>query len=198
MPAFFIDRFYHFSYHKIKVCSEELKFMFEVGEYVVHPLHGVGRIVERKQVKVMNRLGEYYVLEPLVEKLNKVMIPVDRIEDLNIRKVLAPKQIEFLMDKISKYSPDPTQDKSVNWNVTYKKNVEIIKRGGIEQVGRLCKKLVAKNKIKPLGTKEEELLSIGRKIIVSEMMVSLGIDQDEALRRFTFAMEESQFINPQC
>ncbi len=158
--------------------------MFEVGDFVIHPMHGAGKIIEKKMVKVLNVDTYYYVMTPLIEKLNKVMFPVDKVKELNIRKAISKKAINNILKEVDKYDTSIEDDApEANWNVNYKKNMEILKSGNITNIGILCKKIIFKNLNKVIGTKEEELLTMGHKMLISEIILSLNLDIDEATEK---------------
>lgn len=158
--------------------------MFNVGDFVIHPMHGAGQIIEKKIVKVLNVDTYYYVMEPLIEKLNKVMFPVNKVGELNIRKAISHKLLDSILKEVEQYDTSIDDDSAdANWNVNYKKNMEILKSGNISQIGILCKKIIFKNINKVIGTKEEELLSIGQKILLSEMILAFDLSIDEATEK---------------
>ena len=60
--------------------------MYNVGDEVVYPMHGAGRIVAIEEREVMEEKQSYYILEMPGEV--KVMIPTATAEEHGIRSVI--------------------------------------------------------------------------------------------------------------
>ena len=58
--------------------------MFQVGDKVVHPMHGAGVIDSIVQRKVAGQLQEYYQLKLSVGNM-VVMVPTDNIGEIGMR-----------------------------------------------------------------------------------------------------------------
>jgi CarD family transcriptional regulator len=50
--------------------------MYKVGDSVVHPVHGTGKIVEIKELRSLGPVKRYYAIELLGQRDTVVMVPV--------------------------------------------------------------------------------------------------------------------------
>ena len=59
---------------------------FDVGDYVVYPKHGVGRVIELQEQEIAGMKLELYVLR--FEKERKTLrVPVNKVEAIGMRKL---------------------------------------------------------------------------------------------------------------
>ena len=67
--------------------------MFQVGDKIVHPMHGAGVIDSIVQKKVNGVLREYYILKlPLNGML--VMIPTHNSEEIGVRPIVVGEEAD--------------------------------------------------------------------------------------------------------
>ncbi|MBA4162579.1 MAG: CarD family transcriptional regulator, partial [Novosphingobium sp.] len=59
---------------------------FDVGDYVVYPKHGVGRVVELLEQEIAGMQLELYVLRFEKERMT-LRVPVSKIESIGMRKL---------------------------------------------------------------------------------------------------------------
>ena len=70
--------------------------MFQVGDKVVHPMHGAGIIDSIVQRKVAGQLQEYYLLKLSVGNM-VVMVPTNNTGEIGMRPVVSGQKAEELM-----------------------------------------------------------------------------------------------------
>ena len=59
---------------------------FDVGDYVVYPKHGVGRVIELQEQEIAGMHLELYVLRFEKERMT-LRVPVGKVEALAMRKL---------------------------------------------------------------------------------------------------------------
>ena len=59
---------------------------FDVGDYVVYPKHGVGRVIELQKEEFAGRQLELYVLRFEKERMT-LRVPVNKVEAIGMRKL---------------------------------------------------------------------------------------------------------------
>ena len=57
---------------------------FDVGDYVVYPKHGVGRVVELQSTEIAGMQLELYVLRFEKERMT-LRVPVNKVEAIGMR-----------------------------------------------------------------------------------------------------------------
>jgi CarD family transcriptional regulator len=107
----------------------------------------------------------------------KVMIPVDNTEEIGLRDVIKPSQVDEVLAVLRQASTPM----SSNWNRRYRNNLEKIKSGDIFQVASVVRNLSARNKEKGLSTGERKMLESAKEILLSELILASDWDRDEAI-----------------
>ncbi|CAM3125517.1 hypothetical protein SPAN111604_05045 [Sphingomonas antarctica] len=67
--------------------------LFDVGDYVVYPKHGVGRVVELQKSEIAGMPLELYVLRFEKEKMT-LRVPTNKAESAGMRKLSSNKQMD--------------------------------------------------------------------------------------------------------
>ncbi|MGI6621058.1 MAG: CarD family transcriptional regulator [Bacillota bacterium] len=150
--------------------------MFRVGDRVVYPMHGAGTIEGIEQREILGKTHKYYVLQLPISDM-KVMIPVDNTEEIGLRDVIKPSQVDEVLAVLRQASTPM----SSNWNRRYRNNLEKIKSGDIFQVASVVRNLSARNKEKGLSTGERKMLESAKEILLSELILASDWDRDEAI-----------------
>jgi CarD family transcriptional regulator len=66
---------------------------FDVGDYVVYPKHGVGRVIELQSSEIAGMALELYVLRFEKEKMT-LRVPTNKAEGVGMRKLSSDKQMQ--------------------------------------------------------------------------------------------------------
>ena len=123
--------------------------MFQVGDKIVHPMHGAGIVESIVQKKVNGVMRDYYVLKLPVRAM-VVMIPTDNSEEIGVRPIVDREQADQVLAAIPGIEVDMTQ----NWNRRYRENLERLKSGNLLEVARVVKGLMLRELERgfPLGS----------------------------------------------
>ena len=70
---------------------------FDVGDYVVYPKHGVGRVIELQSQEIAGMQLELYVLRFEKERMT-LRVPVNKVESIGMRKLSSDKTLREAMD----------------------------------------------------------------------------------------------------
>lgn len=138
-------------------------------------MHGAGVIKTIDKREILGEVKEYYLLNVPCGDM-EVMIPVDNCEDIGVRPIVSSMELE---DAISVLSLE-SSEMSGNWNKRYRNNMEKIKSGDIKSVAGIVRNLTRINRENRLSAGEKKMLSNARKILQSEIMLVLDIDEEEA------------------
>ena len=96
--------------------------MYQVGDKVVHPMHGAGVVDSIVQKKVDGLLRDYYILK-LPNRSMVVMIPTDSSDEIGVRPVIDGDQADLILAAI----PSIQVEMTANWNHRYRENMERMK-----------------------------------------------------------------------
>jgi len=72
---------------------------FDVGDYVVYPKHGVGRVVELQDEEIAGMKLQLYVLRFEKERMT-LRVPVNKVESIGMRKLSSDKTLREALDTL--------------------------------------------------------------------------------------------------
>lgn len=146
--------------------------MFKIGDKVVYPMHGAGTIIAIEEKEVLKEKKRYYIMQLPIGEM-KIMIPMDRVEEIGLREIIDDEQVQEVYSLLR-----GDQDQmSRNWNRRYRANMEKLRTGDVYEVSEVVKNLTIREKLKGLSTGEKKMLNSARQILVSELV--LAEDRDE-------------------
>ena len=147
--------------------------MFNVGDKIVHPMHGAGTISAIEEKNIGNETEEYYIISMPGEV--KVMVPIAKAEQIGVRNIIAESEVSKVFEILE---ADSTQMDS-NWNKRYRDNMEKMKSGDIYEVADVVRNLSFKQKEKGLSTGEKKMLNNAKQILVSELVLAEHSSKEE-------------------
>lgn len=174
----FIDIGEHIPYDYIKTFLGRDNAVFNIGDKVFYPMHGVGIIESIEERTVLKQSAKYYILRFRSGKMT-AMVPVDHAESVGLRTVIdeseCTKVIEYLQS-----NPLPESD---NWNQRYRDNMEKLRIGNIYGIADVVKCLSKRDAEKGLSSGERKMLLLARQVLATELMEAGGaIDDIELLQ----------------
>lgn len=149
--------------------------MFVIGDRIVYPMHGAGIIEQIEEKKILGEIRKYYILKVPCGDM-KIMIPIESSEEIGVRAIISVEEIDAVIDSLGAESTEMSN----NWNRRYRENMEKLKTGDIYNVAEVVRNLMRTDKEKKLSTGEKKMLSNAKQILISEMILVKGIDQDTA------------------
>jgi CarD family transcriptional regulator len=149
---------------------------FRVGDKVVYPHHGAATVESLQDREMEGSTRKYYILRLSYGDLT-LMVPMDGADEVGLRGVVPKDEIEdvFQILKSRKQAPSPS-----NWSRRFKNHVEKLRSGDIYQVAEVVKNLTLRDKDKGLSAGEKRMLSKARQILVSELALAEGTNEDKA------------------
>ena len=149
--------------------------MYELGDKVVYPHHGAGKIMKIEQKEVLGRLREYLTIQILHNDMT-VMVPVENADRAGLRKVV---ESDVVDEVLSVLRGNPTKMPK-NWSRRYKHNRDKLKTGDIFEVAEVVRNLAIRHSDKGLSTGEKQMFTKAKKILASELMYARNFNEDEA------------------
>ena len=83
--------------------------VYQIGDKVVHPMHGAGVIDSIVQRKVAGQIQEYYLLRLSVGSMT-VMIPTENTQEIGVRPVVSGQEAESLISAMESIEVDMAQN----------------------------------------------------------------------------------------
>lgn len=149
--------------------------MFSVGDKVVYPTHGVGRIEAIEEKEVAGEKISFYVLS-IFGKDVKIMVPTLNADKVGLRQVVKEEDLEKVFDILG----DGINKMPLKWNKRYVFNMDKIKTGSIYEIAEVFRNLTLLSKEKELSFGEKKMLDNTRELIVKEIAYSKKIETSQA------------------
>ncbi|HAE21083.1 MAG TPA: CarD family transcriptional regulator [Spirochaetaceae bacterium] len=147
---------------------------FDVGQRIVYPSQGVGKIIDLQDKSFKDNSILYYTIYLEFSDMT-VMVPVDKAIELGIRAIVSKAEAERAMDFIAEeYAPIPT-----DWKLRYQMNLDLLKKGSVMDIASVVRSLYHRSKIKELPILERKLYDSALNLLQDEIAFSLGKSKDE-------------------
>lgn len=147
--------------------------MYNVGDEIVMPMHGAGKIDAIEERNISGEKQSYYILNMPGEV--KVMVPIEKAEKVGIRNVIDKSSA----DKVLSVLEQDETEMNKNWNKRYRDNMDKIKSGDIYEIADVVRNLSFKQKEKGLSTGEKKMLTNAKQILVSELVLAEQSNKEE-------------------
>ena len=146
---------------------------FEVGDSVVYPHHGAGKVLKKEMKEVLGEKREYLTIKILHNDMT-VMVPTANAAVAGLRRVID----EETLQKVIAVLQDQCSEMPKNWNRRFKHNRDKIKTGDIYELAEVVRNLAIREHQKGLSTGEKQMYTRAKKVLASEMMYALDMDED--------------------
>jgi CarD family transcriptional regulator len=148
---------------------------FEVGDNVVYPHHGAGKVLRKELKEVLGETREYLTIKILHNDMT-VMVPTENAAVAGLRRVIDEETVK----KVLAVLQDDCSEMPKNWNRRFKHNRDKIKTGDIYELAEVVRNLAVRECEKGLSTGEKQMYTRAKKILASELMYALELGEDEA------------------
>ena len=159
---------------------------FECGDNVVYPHHGAGKVL-KKESKLMFGQERIYLTIKILHNDMTVMVPSEKATQVGLRRVIDEETVE----KVLAVMRDDLSEMPKNWNRRFKHNRDKIKTGDIYELSEVVRNLAIREHQKGLSTGEKQMFTRAKKILASELMYALDMDEDEAEQHLDDLLAES-------
>jgi CarD family transcriptional regulator len=153
---------------------------FEIGDNVMYPHHGAGQVLKKELKNVLGEEREYLTIKILHNDMT-VMVPTANAAVAGLRRVID----EETCTKVIAVLQETTSDMPGNWNRRFKYNRDKIKTGDIYDLAEVVRNLGIRDAQKGLSTGEKQMYTRAKKILGSEMMYALDLDEEGVDARLT-------------
>jgi CarD family transcriptional regulator len=148
---------------------------FEIGDNVVYPHHGAGKVLKKELRKMFGEEREYLTIKILHNDMT-VMVPCENAGIAGLRRVID----EDTVKKVLGVLEDDVSEMPKNWNRRFKHNRDKIKTGDIYELAEVVRNLALREHEKGLSTGEKQMYTRAKKILASELMYALEKSEEDA------------------
>ncbi|MDY0276196.1 MAG: CarD family transcriptional regulator [Desulfomicrobium sp.] len=150
--------------------------MFSVGELVVYPAQGVGKVERIETQEIGGVATELFIVRILSNNVT-LLVPVKNAENVGLRGVYSPTEAKGILSYLEDRS-DFAGYTGQNWNRRYREYSERLKSNNLHDVAYVLKELILIGKDKELSFGERRLLEQAMGLITLELSFALQQDQD--------------------
>ena len=149
---------------------------FEVGDSVVYPHHGAGKVIRKEEKEILGERREYLTIKILHNDMT-VMVPTENAALAGLRRVID----EDMVKKVLAVLQDECSEMPKNWNRRFKHNRDKIKTGDVYELAEVVRNLAIREAEKGLSTGEKQMYVKAKKILASELMYAKNLSEEDAL-----------------
>jgi CarD family transcriptional regulator len=140
----------------------------------VYPHHGAGKVIRKEKKEVLGERREYVTIKILHNDMT-VMVPTENAAIAGLRRVIDEKTVK----EVQAVLQDECSEMPKNWNRRFKHNRDKIKTGDIYELAEVVRNLAVRESQKGLSTGEKQMFTRAKKILCSELMYALRLDEEE-------------------
>ncbi len=155
--------------------KESLK-QFKVGDFVVHPVYGVGHIVQIEEKQFSEKGTRLYYKVTLPR--STIWVPIEARATSRLRLVTARGDLDQYRNLLK--SPPVSLPKK-----HYQRHLELVsrlKQGSFQVVCEIVRDLTAWGQRKPLGATDKAILQKTRESLYQEWATAAGVSNTEAIK----------------
>jgi len=159
---------------------------YKVGDKVVYPHHGAGKVLKKEQKEMLGEVREYLTIKILHNDMT-VMVPCENAHRAGLRRVIGEDDVERVLAVLR----DDMSAMPKNWNRRFKHNRDKMKTGDVFELAEVVRTLAIRDFDKGLSTGEKQMFTRAKKILSSELMYALDMEEKEAEEYLDQLLEET-------
>ena len=148
---------------------------FTVGETVVYPHHGAA-LIEAIEDRILHGVKRTYLRLKVAQGDLTVLVPAENAEIVGVRDVVGQEGL----DRVFEVLRAPHTEEPTNWSRRYKANGEKLASGDVNKVAEVVRDLWRRDRDRGLSAGEKRMLAKARQILVSELALAEGTDEERA------------------
>ena len=164
---------------------------FQIGDKVVYPNQGVG-VVEQISTRNLTGQPELFYLLRLTSGSMRVIVPINSVVNVGLRRVTRTSEIGSILDYIQKGQSKSPQD----WKGRFKENSEKMRNGSLQLVAEVLKTLIVLNQAKSLSFREKKMMDRAWQLLVDEIAIARGSSKDVVESQLARALGKSNLKAP--
>ena len=150
---------------------------FDVGDYVVYPKHGVGRVVELQSEEIAGMKLELYVLRFEKERMT-LRVPVNKVEAIGMRKLSSDKTLKEAMQTLT----GKPKVKRTMWSRRAQEYEAKINSGDLISIAEVVRDLHRADSQPEQSYSERQLYESALDRMAREVAAANRIDKDAAVQ----------------
>ena len=157
--------------------SKKAASTFKLGDMVVYPGHGVGKISGMKAKNIAGSEQKFYEIM-IMDTGMKIMVPMMQAEAVGLRKVVDKKAV----DKVYSILKDRNfKIDTQTWNRRFREYSSKIKTGSVYEIAEVLRDLSVLSNDKELSFGEKKMLDTAQSLLVSEIAIAKSRTQEKVI-----------------
>ena len=157
----------------------------------MYPHHGAGKVLRKEQKEILGESREYLTVRILHNNMT-VMVPTENASLAGLRRVIDEETVQ----KVLALLQDDCSEMPKNWNRRFKHNRDKIKTGDIYELAEVVRNLAVREAEKGLSTGEKQMFTRAKKILCSELMYALAMDEAEVEQHLYGLLLDPDYTGP--
>jgi CarD family transcriptional regulator len=163
--------------------------LFDVGDYVVYPKHGVGRVVELQKSEIAGMALELYVLRFEKERMT-LRVPTNKAESVGMRKLSSSKQMGEALETL-KGKP---RVKRTMWSRRAQEYEAKINSGDLVSIAEVVRDLFRAEDQPEQSYSERQIFEAAASRLARELAAMEQLDEKKALEKLLDILRASAAI----
>lgn len=159
----------------LEIAPKAPNIKFKVGDKVVYPHHGAGKVLKKEKKTLLGEKREYLTIQILHNDMT-VMVPCENTGVAGLRRVIDNATVKKVVGVLQ----DDVSEMPGNWNRRFKHNREKIRTGDIFELAEVIRNLSALESEKGLSSGEKQMFVRAKRILASEFMYALNMSEEDA------------------
>lgn len=159
---------------------------FDVGDYVVYPKHGVGRVVELQSQQIAGMDLELYVLRFEKERMT-LRVPTNKAESVGMRKLSSNKTLSEALDTL-KAKP---KVKRTMWSRRAQEYEAKINSGDLVSIAEVTRDLFRADDQPEQSYSERQIFEAASSRLARELAAMEETDEPSALKKILEILNEA-------
>lgn len=151
--------------------NTELNDEFSIGEYIVYPPRGVGKVI-KKDV----REGRHYLEITLFDSDSSVLIPVDNASAMGLRALSSKEEVKKALIILSNKNPEIEND----WKHRQAKNVSLLREGSLTSLATIVNVIYVRSLTKSLPVQERKIYKDALIMLSAEIAYIMNVSIEKA------------------
>jgi len=159
---------------------------FDVGDYVVYPKHGVGRVIELQKEQIAGMELELYVLRFEKERMT-LRVPTNKAEGVGMRKLSSNKPLEEAVETL-KGKP---KVKRTMWSRRAQEYEAKINSGDLVSIAEVTRDLFRADDQPEQSYSERQIFEAASSRLARELAAMEETDEPSALKKILRILNEA-------
>jgi CarD family transcriptional regulator len=132
-------------------------------------------VLKKEEMEILGERREYLTIKILHNDMT-VRVPTENAALAGLRRVIDEETVKKVLAVLG----DECSEMPKNWNRRFKYNRDKIKTGDIYELAEVVRNLALREAEKGLSTGEKQMFTRAKKILASELMYALEMEEEQA------------------